>query len=96
MSTAQPTLDEILFPASEHDHRYLGRCPVAGCKTNPASTTTPHATEHRCPTHGRAFAWHRVEGRRTSRRCDSRCMYARGPDCECACAGANHGRGWSA
>ena len=26
-------------------------------------------------------------------RCDSRCIYAKGPDCECSCGGANHGAG---
>lgn len=25
--------------------------------------------------------------------CDSRCIYAIGPDCDCSCGGANHGRG---
>lgn len=27
--------------------------------------------------------------------CDARCIYAKGPDCECSCAGANHGAGHS-
>jgi hypothetical protein len=26
-------------------------------------------------------------------RCDARCIYAKGPDCECSCGGANHGAG---
>lgn len=26
--------------------------------------------------------------------CDSRCMNAIGPNCECSCGGANHGRGY--
>jgi hypothetical protein len=26
-------------------------------------------------------------------KCDYRCMFARGPNCECSCAGKNHGRG---
>lgn len=26
-----------------------------------------------------------------SHKCDSRCMNAKGPDCECQCAGKNHG-----
>lgn len=25
--------------------------------------------------------------------CDSRCINATGPDCDCSCGGANHGRG---
>ena len=27
------------------------------------------------------------------KRCDARCMYAKGPNCECNCGGANHGAG---
>ena len=92
----QPTLDLDLPDVIEHDHRrYIGRCPVAGCKTNPRSTTTPHATEHRCPRHGRSFRWELVQGAYSHGiRCDARCQYARGPHCDCSCAGANHGRGW--
>lgn len=30
----------------------------------------------------------------TSESCDSRCMGASGPNCSCACGGANHGAGW--
>lgn len=36
----------------------------------------------------------RVQGTvNTSVRCDSRCMYAIGPKCDCQCGGANHGAG---
>lgn len=27
--------------------------------------------------------------------CDGRCMNATGPNCECSCAGTNHGGSWS-
>lgn len=27
-------------------------------------------------------------------KCDGRCVFARGPNCDCACRGANHGHGW--
>lgn len=30
-----------------------------------------------------------------SRKCDDRCVYAKGADCECSCAGRNHGTGWA-
>lgn len=30
---------------------------------------------------------------RAPRKCDARCLNARGHDCECACGGVNHGRG---
>lgn len=45
-----------------------------------------------CPTHNRPLRWDRVEGRVSeSRKCDPRCTGAIGPNCECACGGANHG-----
>jgi hypothetical protein len=28
-------------------------------------------------------------------RCDARCHDAEGPDCDCICGGANHGRGYA-
>lgn len=28
-------------------------------------------------------------------KCDARCMNAKGNNCECACGGANHGKGFS-
>lgn len=35
---------------------------------------------------------HRVEGRlNTAIQCNARCMGATGPNCECSCAGQNHG-----
>ena len=30
---------------------------------------------------------------RSPRRCDARCLNARGPNCECQCGGVNHGAG---
>jgi hypothetical protein len=93
--TAQPTLDELLFPEPEHAPRYLGRCPVTGCKSRPANRHNRYDNTHRCPSHGRAYVWHEIAGTYShTRRCDDRCIYARGPDCECSCSGANHGRGW--
>lgn len=36
-----------------------------------------------------------IEFKKTAKvkRCDSRCLYALGPNCECQCGGVNHGRG---
>ena len=31
-----------------------------------------------------------------SRHCDARCYDAKGPDCDCCCGGANHGKGLQA
>lgn len=37
-----------------------------------------------------------VRGRYNPRQtCGAKCIYAKGPDCECSCAGANHGAGYS-
>jgi hypothetical protein len=33
--------------------------------------------------------------RRAARHCDGRCIYAKGPDCECHCNGKNHGKGFT-
>lgn len=51
----------------------------------------PHAECQGCkrPTFGQA-----INGRfNAAKRCDARCIYAKGPNCECACGGANHGAG---
>lgn len=97
----QPTLD-LDLPALHHDHRRLiGRCPVDGCTF---TRTGLDADEHgisvmtgtRCRTHNRPLRWQRVQGSYSPGiRCDSRCQFARGPQCDCSCAGANHGRGWT-
>jgi hypothetical protein len=36
-----------------------------------------------------------VTGRVTNHKCDARCMYARGFNCNCSCGGTNHGQGFS-
>lgn len=42
----------------------------------------------------RLTAGNPVRGRYSAHKtCDARCIYARGADCECSCAGANHGAG---
>ncbi len=37
-----------------------------------------------------------IIGTRNGHRCDARCMFATGPNCECSCGGANHAIGWNA
>jgi hypothetical protein len=37
-----------------------------------------------------------VKGTTTDRECDSRCMGAVGPSCECSCGGRNHGAAFAA
>lgn len=49
-----------------------------------------------CPQCGRAMSYAELKGVYSAvHKCDSRCMGARGPNCECSCGGANHGRSWS-
>lgn len=40
---------------------------------------------------GRYFKVEQVRGRRTGHECGARCMASKGPTCECACGGKNHG-----
>jgi hypothetical protein len=50
-----------------------------------------------CPQCGREMSWNYLKHVLVvEHRCDSRCAYARGPNCECSCDGANHGKGWAA
>ena len=47
-----------------------------------------------CRTCQRPTTGQTVRGRFSAgHRCDARCIYAKGPECECSCAGANHGAG---
>lgn len=49
-----------------------------------------------CVTHRRMLGWKPVDGKFSEAHvCDSRCTNAIGPDCNCACGGANHGAGHS-
>lgn len=40
---------------------------------------------------GRMPAGTEVRGRVTAHKCDARCLASKGPQCECACGGRNHG-----
>lgn len=37
-----------------------------------------------------------VTGHKSDKKCDARCTGAKGPACDCSCAGRNHGAGWLA
>lgn len=45
---------------------------------------------HAC---GRNVRMNGVSGTKTETTCGARCLSSHGPSCECACGGANHGRG---
>lgn len=60
------------------------------------STKGDHPPARPCAACQRPTGGEQVKGRfSASRRCDARCIYARGSNCECSCAGANHGAGHS-
>lgn len=54
------------------------------------------ATKVSCPDCGMAVRLRRLNGKHNPDHvCDARCTNARGSNCECSCAGANHGAAWS-
>lgn len=36
-----------------------------------------------------------IRGEHSPHACGAKCMSSKGPSCECACGGANHGKGWA-
>jgi hypothetical protein len=71
--------------------RYLGKCKcgrVARIDRKPSPEDSRLVTCEDCRQTVRVF---QVFGSRGPRKCDARCMNATGPDCDCSCAGANHG-----
>lgn len=61
----------------------------------PVSITRDHlaaTVDGACPDHGAVtIRVTPIKGTATDHTCDDRCMSARGPVCECACGGSNHG-----
>jgi hypothetical protein len=45
-----------------------------------------------CPTCRRVMKMDVIKGFKTEHVCDARCTSAKGPNCECSCGGANHGK----
>lgn len=86
------------------DKMMIGRCAFKGCKyTVKIALADVDYNGHRCPEHtakGNPHAnwplnWHSVQGvYNAAHVCDSRCINARGHNCECACGGANHGNAY--
>lgn len=51
----------------------------------------------RCWTCGARFRYSEIRGKlSTSHECNAKCLASKGPNCECSCAGKNHGKGWAA
>lgn len=51
---------------------------------------------YRCAGCRRSFDVSTLRGTvKADHKCDARCLASKGPSCECACGGANHGRSWA-
>jgi len=89
---------ELAPAAGSTSRRFLGRCRADGCgRAIAVEAGTSHDVTYRdCPNGHGPIALRRVTGTYSARHnCDPRCMFAVGPQCECSCAGANHGCGYS-
>jgi DNA-binding phage protein len=74
---------------------YLGTCPT--CDRPYRIDLGDKGSQQRvmCPSNcGALLTVERLAAVTTEETCDSRCMGATGPNCSCACGGANHGRSW--
>jgi hypothetical protein len=79
--------------------RYFGKCRVAGCKTRIVAEINRNdysreIAQHTCPGHPGTLtvAWSPLKGTvNTEKECTGRCMASKGPSCDCACGGDNHG-----
>ena len=93
-TTAPDSIPLALFdldPLPGDDARYLGTC--RGCNKTYSRTRATKLV--RCC--GGFVPMSKVQGTYSAtHRCNSECMFARGPRCVCGCSGRNHGRGWLA
>ncbi len=80
------------------DAVFIGRCAYAkatGCKhtVRVIHKDMTSVNDYRCLQHPNyPLNWYVLNGTfNPGKKCDSRCMGARGHNCECQCGGANHG-----
>lgn len=79
--------------------RYFGKCRIAGCKTRIVAqiNTNDYVREiarHQCTSHPGELmvTWSPLKGTvNPAKECNGRCMASKGPSCDCACGGENHG-----
>lgn len=91
MIAIQSSLFADLAGDTEESVGFLFACPDGHAKRhNLPRCSAPSVIRCRC---GKPARGTEITGRRTGHRCDARCMFATGPDCECSCGGANHGIG---
>lgn len=91
-------MNETSAPATR-TARYFGKCRAAGCKTRIVANINTNnysreIAQHLCPTHPStlAIAWSPLKGTvNRDKECNGRCMASKGPSCDCACGGDNHG-----
>lgn len=110
MMAAAPASQACLFADLERESGQQTAAAIYRCRHCEHQTKRPHVWRERftrtrqdqqapashCRTCNRSTAGQAVRRRfSAAHRCDARCIYAKGPDCECSCAGANHGAGHS-
>lgn len=75
--------------------RFLGHCTT--CDRPVAATVEGHTSDHTtiaCPDCTGPCKAERLYGTIVAAHCNAACEGARGPACECACGGSNHGGSW--
>lgn len=82
--------DEVRNPHTPQQWTHTRWQPLAG------RYYSVHSEGLHCIFHRRQLSWKPIDGKYSEKHvCDSRCMNAVGPNCECSCGGANHGAGHS-
>lgn len=74
-----------------HVGHAVAKCPACGA----GATVDLHdggCAPVACPDCGARMKVQTIRATLTEGVCDSRCMGALGPDCQCSCGGVNHGR----
>lgn len=81
------------YPEKQRSHIGFGRYSTRYFRNRPEGGRREIGWDSDCPKCGQLGArGQQVRGRKTEHICDARCTGARGPNCECSCAGRNHGR----
>lgn len=81
---------EMYGPGRMYERRIMGRINKYGREVTVSRDFVL------CPHCGREMSAKLIKGIKTDHECDARCMASKGPNCECSCGGANHGKSWVA
>lgn len=79
---------------AERTARYIGSCKTCRRVIVTTGSGRGFKTQFCCKGHVKLIPVKGTE--RPEQKCDARCTNARGPKCDCSCAGHNHGAGWAA